>query len=123
MHAASFDALVASRFFMVMPRAEDDAYGDAPCAPPGGRCFIAEPRSALRATYRCRAMWMLARMAALASAAGRPGAYREPARVDVMNVDEFGSLVGSQPWNVLLRWHDRWYQYAVCEKAREDPVA
>jgi arsenite methyltransferase len=119
MPAASFDALIASRLFLVLPerrRALAEMYR---VLRPGGRCFIAEPRSALRADLPLQVMWLLARLAAPFSSRNRTAAYREPGRVDVMDGGEFGALVGSQPWKVVRRRQDRWYQYAVCEKASE----
>lgn len=121
--SASFDRLVASRLFLVLRERKLALAEMHRVLAPGGRCFIAEPRSALRADVPLRAMWLLARLAAPLPRGNRPDSYREPGRVDVMDGEEFGDLVGSQPWNVVRRWQDRWYQYAVCGKGREEPVA
>jgi hypothetical protein len=34
-----------------------------------------------------------------------------------MSAGEFDAVVESQPWRYTRRWHDTWYQYAVCEKS------
>jgi SAM-dependent methyltransferase len=83
---------------------------------PGGRCFVAEPRSALRAAVPLRAMWLLAWLSAPFSFGERLGSYLEPGRVSVMSAGEFDAVVGSQPWSYTRRWQDTWDQYAVCEK-------
>ncbi len=83
---------------------------------PGGRCFVAEPRSALRAAVPLRALRLRARLSDLH---GGPGSYREPGEISVMTSEEFGGLICSQPWSATQRWQDTWYQYAVCEKGPE----
>ncbi len=112
--AASFDAVVASRLFIILPERERALAEMHRVLKPGGRLFIAEPRSALRAAVPLRAMWMFAGLEALFG--GRLSHYREPVGVSVMNAGEFGELVESQPWRTTRRWQDLWYQYAVCEK-------
>ena len=82
---------------------------------PGGRCFVAEPRSAIRAAVPLHALRLRARLSELY---GSRGIYREPGKISVMTSGEFGALIGSQPWADMRRWHDTWYQYAVCEKQR-----
>lgn len=114
--AASFDAVVASRLFIILPEREQAFAEMHRVLKPGGRCFIAEPRSALRATVPLRAMWLLAGLSALIGGRPAPLAYREPGRVDVMTAGEFDALINSQPWSFVRSWHDVWYQYAVCEK-------
>lgn len=76
---------------------------------PGGRCFIAEPRSALRAGIPLRAMWLLARLP-------RARHYGEPPGVMVLGAAEFDALLRAQPWGAISIWGDARYQYAVCEK-------
>jgi ubiquinone/menaquinone biosynthesis C-methylase UbiE len=106
------DAIVASRFLMVV--------GDRPQAlreiftalRPGGRCFIAEPTSRLRAMVPLSMMWLFARMMGDWSTR-----FREPGRTAVMNHIDFQSLIASQPWGAVSLWQDEWYQYAVCDRS------
>jgi arsenite methyltransferase len=116
---ASFDALVASRLFIILSERDLVLAEMHRVLKHGGRCFIAEPRSALRAAAPLRAMWMLTGLASPFSQGKRPGAYLEPGRVSVMSRGEFDAVVESQPWRYTRRWHDTWYQYAVCEKGAE----
>ena len=82
---------------------------------PGGRCFIAEPRSRFWAAIPLAALWMLARLAWLV---GRgPGYYREPLRATILSAEEFHELIESQPWAEAQQLQDRHYRYAVCRKA------
>ncbi|MBV9127295.1 MAG: class I SAM-dependent methyltransferase [Verrucomicrobia bacterium] len=114
----SVDALLSVRLFTVLPaadRAESLARMHR-VLKPGGRCFIAEPRSRLRATVPLRLMWAAARLSALCGSA-RARAFREPPGASVLSPDEFGPLMMTQPWHGIWRWQDRHYQYALCEKA------
>lgn len=113
--ALSFDAVIASRIFTIEPRREA-ALGEIHRAlKPGGRCFIAEPRSILRATVPLSILWILAR--ALHSLGLANESYCEPARAVVLSIEEFRSLVASEPWEAVQVWDDAHYHYAVCEKA------
>lgn len=112
--AASFDAVIASRLFIILPERERALAEAHRVLKPGGRLFIAEPRSALRAAVPLRAMRLLAHLERLFRS--RPGVYREPVAASVMTPGEFDDLVESQPWKTAHRWSDLWYQYAVCEK-------
>jgi ubiquinone/menaquinone biosynthesis C-methylase UbiE len=105
---ASFDAVVISRLFVILSEPERVISEAHRVLKPGGRLFVAEPRSALRA------MRMLAGLEALF--AGRIRDYREPNGVCVLTGGEFDDLVGSQAWRAVRCWQDLWYQYAVCEK-------
>ncbi|MGH3148778.1 MAG: class I SAM-dependent methyltransferase, partial [Rubrobacter sp.] len=111
---ASFDAVVASRLFVILPERDQALTEMHRVLKPGGRLFVAEPRSALRAAVPLRAMRLLAGVEALFG--GNLSEYREPGRVYVMGTGEFGELVGTQPWSSVRLWQDFWYQYAVCEK-------
>jgi arsenite methyltransferase len=105
------DAIVASRLLMVVgdrPQALREIFS---ALRPGGRCFIAEPRSALRAMLPLSCMWLVARMM---------GDWRtrfQSGRSAVLNQDEFQSLIASQPWGTVSLWQDNWYQYAVCDRS------
>ena len=113
---ATFDAAISARLFTILPERERVLAELHRVLRPGGRLFIAEPRSARRAGAPLRAMWLLARLTDLLSA-GRPGGYREPARVAVLTGDEFARLLASQSWGRVQYWHDTRYHYALCEKA------
>ncbi len=114
--SSSVDAVVVSRLFIVMPEGERVIEEMHRVLRPGGRCFVAEPRSALRAAVPLRALRLRARLSDLH---GGPGSYREPGEISVMTSEEFGGLICSQPWSATQRWQDTWYQYAVCEKGPE----
>lgn len=114
----SFDAVVVSRLFTILPEHGQVLAEMHRVLKPGGRCFVAEPRSALRAAVPLRAMQILAGLALLG---GRPWNYREPMGISVLDTAGFRSLVESQPWKVARRWQDIWYQYAVCEKGSLRP--
>jgi ubiquinone/menaquinone biosynthesis C-methylase UbiE len=59
--SAAFDAVVASRLFTILPERERALYEMFRVLRQGGRCFIAEPRSMLRAALPLHAMWLTAR--------------------------------------------------------------
>jgi ubiquinone/menaquinone biosynthesis C-methylase UbiE len=106
------DAIVASRLLMVVedrPQALREIFS---ALRPGGRCFIAEPTSALRAMVPLSCMWLLTRMMGDWSTR-----FHEPGRATVMKQDEFQSLIASQPWSTVSTWQDNWYQYAVCDRS------
>lgn len=111
---ASFDAVVISRLFVILSEPECVISEAHRVLKPGGRLFVAEPRSALRAAVPLAAMRLLAGLEALF--AGRMRDHREPDGVCVLTGGEFGDLVGSQAWRAVRCWQDLWYQYAVCEK-------
>jgi arsenite methyltransferase len=106
----SFDVLIASRLFTVLPdraRAVAEMYR---VLRPRGRCFIAEPRFAFRASIPLFMMWLLAGLTRF-----RKG-YREPSKATVMAADDFRRLFATQPWKEMRTWQDGRYQYALCEK-------
>jgi ubiquinone/menaquinone biosynthesis C-methylase UbiE len=111
---ASFQAVVASRLFTILTEREQALAEMYRVLHGGGRCFIAEPRSLLRAAVPLHAMWLVARL--IGFCRGNPGSYREPRRVAIMSQREFDALIASQPWRSVRHWHDAWYQYAICEK-------
>ncbi len=111
---ASFDAIVASRLFTILDERELAFSEMYRLLSNDGRCFIAEPRSMLRAAVPLHAMWLLARLVGFCRES--PGSYREPRRVAILSSGEFGALIASQPWRKVRQWHDSWYQYAICEK-------
>jgi arsenite methyltransferase len=106
----SFDVLVASRLFTVLPDRRRAVTEMHRALRPGGRCFIAEPRYAFWASIPLLAMWLLATLTHF-----RNG-YREPARAKVLSARELDRLFASQPWRKVKTWRDGRYQYALCEK-------
>ncbi|HEY2801709.1 MAG TPA: class I SAM-dependent methyltransferase [Chthoniobacterales bacterium] len=106
-----YDALVASRLFTVLPEREEAIAEMHRVLKPGGRCFVAEPRRAFRASVPLFAMWTLARVTHF-----RNG-YREPRKAVTLLAEEFRQLVATQPWRESKFWQDNRYQYALCEKA------
>ena len=113
--AATFDAVIASRLFTILPAPERALAEMHRVLRPGGRGFIAEPRSARRTALPLRAMWLVAGLTALFGGASRH-AYREPGKAAVLGTREFGTLIALQPWERVWHWHDASYQYALCEK-------
>ena len=110
----SAEAVVVSRLFFILSERKEAISEIHRVLKPGGRCFIAEPRSALRASVPLRAMWVLA---ALSAFSGKPyREYWEIEKTSVLAAGEFRELIGSRPWVRERCWKDRWYQYAVCEK-------
>ncbi|MGI8438270.1 MAG: methyltransferase domain-containing protein [Chthoniobacterales bacterium] len=108
---SSFDVLIASRLFTVLPEREEAIAEMHRVLRPGGRCFIAEPRHAFRASVPLVAMWMLAR------ATHFHKGYREPRKAVTLAGAEFRRLFATQPWRECRCWQDSRYQYALCEKA------
>jgi arsenite methyltransferase len=107
---ASFDVLIASRLFTVLPnrrRAVAEMYR---VLRPGGRCFIAEPRWAFWASIPLFTMWLLAGLTHFKNG------YREPSRARVLSIREMNRLFATQPWRKIETWRDGRYQYALCEK-------
>ena len=111
----SVDALLAARLFTILPQREAAMAEMHRVLKTGGRCFIAEPCSRLRATVPLRVMWAVANLLSMAGYS-RTRAYREPPSATVLTPGQFGALVHSQPWRAVTRWQDAYYQYAICEK-------
>lgn len=111
---ASVDAVVLSRLLAVV---EDRARVVAEVhrvLRPGGRCFVAEPRSSLRAGVPIAAM-RVASWLGSAAPGPRPGAAGAD-RVEVLGRADFATLIRSRPWQRLSEWADATYQYALLEK-------
>lgn len=115
----SVDSLLAARLFTILPQREEAMAEMHRVLRTGGRCFIAEPCSRLRAVLPLRIMWGVANLLALCGYS-RTRAYREPPDATVLAPKEFGALVHSQPWRAVTRWKDVHYQYAICEKGPMD---
>ena len=106
----SFDVLIASRLFTVLPnrrRAVAEMYR---ILRQGGRCFIAEPRWAFWASIPLFTMWLLARLTHFHNG------YREPTRARVLSMREMNRLFATQRWTKIETWREGRYQYALCEK-------
>ena len=108
---APVDAIIASRLLMVVgDRPQALARSFRPAA--GGRCFLAEPTSALRAMLPLSCMWLFC---------PPDGRLEYPVsrtrRAAVLKQEEFQSLIASQPWGTVSLWQDNWYQYAVCDRS------
>jgi arsenite methyltransferase len=106
----SFQAVIASRLFTILPereRALDEIFR---ILLPGGKCFIAEPRFAFSASIPLFLMRVLAR------SSGDSDEYREPTRATALSSQEFRGLFRKQPWVRTEIWRAGRYQYALCEK-------
>ena len=106
----TFDVLIASRLFTVLPNRRRAVAEMHRVLRPGGRCFIAEPRWAFWASIPLFTMWLLAGLTHF-----RNG-YREPSRARVLSIREMNRLFATQPWRKIETWRDGRYQYALCEK-------
>ena len=106
----SFDVLIASRLFTVLPNRRRAVAEMFRVLRPGGRCFIAEPRWAFWASIPLFTLWLLATVTHF-----RNG-YREPTRARVLSTREMNRLFATQPWRKIETWRDGRYQYALCEK-------
>jgi arsenite methyltransferase len=107
----SFDALIASRIFTVLPEQRRAVTEMFRVLKSGGRCFIAEPRHAFWASIPLTTMWLLARI--IHSGNG----YREPKKAAVFSKNAFTNLFRQEPWKSVRIWQDGRYQYALCEKS------
>jgi len=107
---ASFDALIASRIFTILPERRRAVAEMFRVLKTGGRCFIAEPRFAFWASIPLFSMWLLA------SIIHSGNGYREPTRATVLNMRAFEELFNHFPWRSVRIWQDGRYQYALCEK-------
>ncbi|MGI9114782.1 MAG: class I SAM-dependent methyltransferase [Chthoniobacterales bacterium] len=106
----SFDAVIASRLFSVLPERERAVAEIFRVLRPGGKCFIAEPRFAFSASIPLLVMRLLARLS------GYAGEYCEPTKATALAPDEFRALFATQPWASLETWRAGRYQYALGEK-------
>jgi ubiquinone/menaquinone biosynthesis C-methylase UbiE len=106
----SFDVLIASRLFTVLPNRPRAVAEMFRVLRSGGRCFIAEPRYAFWASIPLYAMWLLAGITRFNSG------YREPSRARVLSARDMNRLFATQPWKQVKTWREGRYQYVLCEK-------
>ncbi len=105
-----FDIVIASRLFTIVLEQNRVIAEMYRVLKPGGRCLIAEPRYAFRASIPLLAMWLLAGMTRLKNG------YREPYKAKVFSARAFENLFPTQPWKNIRIWQEGRYQYALCEK-------
>ncbi len=106
----SYEALIASRLFTILPQRKQAIAEMFRILRPGGRAFVAEPRHLFRANVPLMTMRLLAGLTRF-----RAG-YREPGRATVLSATAFEQLFATQPWRNMRTWQDGRYQYALCEK-------
>ncbi|MDQ2866970.1 MAG: class I SAM-dependent methyltransferase [Verrucomicrobiota bacterium] len=104
----TFDQVVASRLFTVLPEAEEVVAETFRVLKSGGRAFIAEPRFRLWASLPLFAMRMFAGVSGVKC--------HEPVAARIFWPREFDELVRTQPWRSVRVWQAGRYQYALCEK-------
>ena len=110
----SVDSLIASRLLVILEEPERAVGEMHRVLRPGGRAFIAEPSSALRA----RSTLALLRLAdELRRRRAREPAPRPGDRVAVLDSTQFLAVLDSQPWRRMHTWNDAGYRYAVVQKA------
>lgn len=112
----SLDAVVASRFLGVVEDRASVLAEIARVLRPGGRCFVAEPRSRWRAGLAFNVMRLAA---GIMDGRRRPGAASGHGRVEVLEPPRFEQMIRRGPWSRVELWRDRGYQYALLEKASD----
>jgi ubiquinone/menaquinone biosynthesis C-methylase UbiE len=105
------DAVIASRFFLILAQPATALAAIFTALRPGGICFIAEPASALRASLPLIVMRITERLGRSRAQAGELPQSR------VFSGRRFQDLIESQPWTSTRIWKDRQYHCAVCTKA------
>ena len=103
------DAAITSRLFLILAQRDRALGAIFDTLRPGGIFFAAEPTSPLRSALP---LWLM-------KAAGRLGGSHSggATRCQVLTHGQFKTLIGGQPWGKVEIWHDKRYQYALCEKA------
>lgn len=108
--AQSFDYLIASRLFTVLPGPARALAEMFRVLRSGGRCFIAEPRYKFWASIPLFMLWLVA------SVRGQANGCREPSMATVFSLERFEQLFYMQPWKSVRVWREGRYHYALCEK-------
>jgi len=114
---ATVDAVIAARLLVVVDDRTAVIREMHRVLRPGGRAFIAEPRSALHARLALGAMRVADGLRRLGTT--RPDGPGDE-RVAVLGDEAFAALVASQPWAAVRSFTDTGYRYAVVHKG---PVA
>jgi arsenite methyltransferase len=113
----SVDAVVSSRLLAAVDdptRVLAEAYR---VLRPGGRYFVAEPRSSIRAAVPIGVMRFAAHLEAVRR--GRPAADAD--RVTVLDGAALSSMLRLRPWRTTHQWVDGSYRYALLEKDGRAP--
>ena len=110
--AESVDSIVISRLFLAVTDRFEVIREVFRVLRPGGKCFIAEPISPLRAVMPFRCMQLLNALAGKHSLS-----CPEFRSAGVMTRESFAAIIRSQPWASSPLEDDGRYQYAVCRKA------
>jgi Methylase involved in ubiquinone/menaquinone biosynthesis len=113
--SASAGAVIASRLFMILGDRQAAMAEVYRVLVPGGLFFIAEPLSQRRAMIPLLIMRVLAALMRLRKLADA-GDYGEDVQVSVLKPVEFGGLLRTLPWQRVVSWQTKHYQYAVCAK-------
>jgi arsenite methyltransferase len=112
--AESVDSIVMSRLCLAVTDRSEVLREIFRVLRPGGKCFIAEPISRLRAHLPFRCMQLLNALAGKQSMS-----CPEFRTAGVMTQESFAAMVQSQQWATSFVGDDGAYQYAVCEKAAQ----
>ncbi|AXC09471.1 hypothetical protein ACPOL_0084 [Acidisarcina polymorpha] len=105
------DAVVASRLFLILADPALALQAIFTALRPGGLCFIAEPTSGLSAAVPLLMMKATQRLR-------RPHlSVEQVPQSRILSMNDFESLVETQPWRSIRIWKYRRYHFAVCKKA------
>jgi len=114
---ASIDAVVSARLLAAVDEPARVIAEAHRVLRPGGRYFVAEPRSSIRAAVPIGVM----RLAARLDAVRRGRLSTDGDRVAVLDGAAFAELLGSRPWRAAHQWVDGPYRYALLEKGGHAP--
>jgi ubiquinone/menaquinone biosynthesis C-methylase UbiE len=108
---SQIDVVIASRLFLILsePAVALDAIFTS--LRPGGLCFIAEPTSTLSAAMPLLLMKLTDRLDRC------PKPHQHIPQSRILSMNDFESLLETQPWRSIRIWKDRQYHCAVCKKA------
>ena len=112
--AESVDAVVISRLFLAVTDRFEVLSEVFRLLRPGGKCFIAEPISPLRASMPLRCMQLLSVLAGK-----KLSSCPELHSAGVMTRHSFSAMLRSQPWTTSSVEEDGRYQYSICIKAAQ----